>query len=61
MFMIGDGKKATNLEVTAKLLKVNEEKICIDFQKNEGDIFTFHKPFKNIRDYLGELIDSSYD
>jgi serine/threonine protein kinase len=59
-FMVGEGKKASHLTMTAKILKVDEERVCIDFQKSEGDVFTFHKQFKTINEYLGELIDAAY-
>ncbi len=59
-FLLGEGKKAENLSLTAKILKVDEEKVCLEFQRTEGDVFTFFKQFAAIKDYLGELIDAEY-
>jgi hypothetical protein len=42
MFLIGEGKKASNVELTVKLFKVKDSnKICIDVQRNGGDVFVF--------------------
>lgn len=59
-FLVGEGKKEQNIVMTAKLLKVNEEKVCLEIQRNEGDIFTFFNQFEQVKDYLGELIDAAY-
>lgn len=49
------------LECTAKILQVPDtEKICIEFIRNEGNLFTFHEYFKKIKDFLGEYINAVY-
>jgi len=31
MFIVGKNKSAQNVEISVKILKVNDDKICIDF------------------------------
>jgi hypothetical protein len=59
-FLVGEGIKAQNVVVTAKIMKVDDNKVCLDLQRTEGDIFTFFTQFEQIKDYLGELIDTDY-
>jgi len=53
-FLIGEGKKAQNIELTTKLYHVanakegGEEKVCIDIQRTSGDVYTFFEEFKYI-------------
>jgi len=42
MFLVGEGKKAHNVDLTVKLFNVSDKnKICIDVQRNGGDVFAF--------------------
>ena len=47
--------------MTIELLDAGEEKVCIDFTKNEGDAITFYEEFNTIKAYLGETIDATYE
>ena len=59
-FIVGKGKNNQNIVMTAKIMKVDEGKVCLDVQRVDGDVFAFHYSFKEIKDYLGELIDATY-
>jgi hypothetical protein len=45
-FLVGEGIKAQNVVVTAKIMKVDENKVCLDLQRTEGDIFSFFTQFE---------------
>ena len=60
MFLVGKDKAAKNVTMNVKLLKVDDNKICIDVARVDGDVFAFHYQFNEIKDYLGELIDTTY-
>lgn len=59
MCLVGEGKKAEHLTMRVKLLKAADDKVCIDIQREEGDVFTFFKQFNVIEDFLGELVDAT--
>jgi hypothetical protein len=42
-----------------EILKVDQDKVCIEFSKVDGDYLTFVEEFNTIRNYMGELIDAS--
>lgn len=43
----GEGQTSL-IDVMVKILKVNEEKNCIEVQRRSGDIFVFYEYFKKI-------------
>lgn len=53
------GSDAELVEMTIKVLKAGEEKVCIDFSRTGGDQIKFYEQFNDIKDYLGSYIDAS--
>jgi len=41
------------VKLTTKFLKVDEENICLEFTKNEGDQLDFFEQFKTFKKLLG--------
>lgn len=48
------------VELTINILKADSSKYCIEFIKNGGDALLFFEKFEEIKDYIGELIDTTY-
>lgn len=60
-FEVNEGKKVLPIELTAKLYKVaDQDKICIDVNRNDGDVYAFYKQFEVIKDFLGDIADTTY-
>ena len=51
--------KNQKVEIKIEILKVDHEKVCVEFTKLDGDFLTFVDEFNLIKDYMGELIDAS--
>ena len=47
-------------EMTIEILKADQNKVCIDFTRAGGDTLPFYNEFNLIKEYLGELIDTTY-
>jgi len=43
-----------------RIFEVSNGKYCVDFTRVEGDTLKFYEQFASIKDYLGDLIYSSY-
>ena len=52
-------EKNQKVEIKIEILKVDENKACVEFTKLDGDYLTFIDEFNLIKDYMGELIDAS--
>ena len=49
------------VEMNAKILKVDDSKVCVEFSKVSGtDSIKFYEKFNNIKEYLGEFINATY-
>jgi hypothetical protein len=52
--MVSKDQSGNNQEVQmcCRILKVNEEKVCVEFSKVGGDQFRFHKHFLDFKDKI---------
>jgi len=48
------------VEITINILRADKDKYCIEFIRNGGDPLLFFDKFEEIKDYIGELIDTTY-
>lgn len=47
------------VDVTAKITRVNKDKYCIEFERKGGDSLAFYNHFNNIKEFLGDLINAN--
>ena len=48
------------LDVTFRVLKVDEAKVCVEFSKNgTADSMLFYHQFKQIKDYMGDFANAA--
>ena len=48
------------VEVTARIMKVNDGMVCFELTKNGGDSLWFHDQFNRIREFLAEFDNAVY-
>lgn len=48
------------IDISAKISKAAADKYCIEFNRTGGDSMLFYDQFKNIKEYFGDLIDTTY-
>jgi len=48
------------IDLIVKVLKVDEEKCCMEFNKVNGDQMAFFKIYNEMKGYFGELNDTTY-
>jgi hypothetical protein len=42
-----------------EILEVDEDKVCIDISKGDGDLMAFFNEFNYLKDYLGNIVDAT--
>jgi len=48
------------IDMTVKVLKVDHEKVCLEFSRTGGDQLIFFSEFSKIKEYYGDLINATY-
>lgn len=49
------------VEITAKILKVDEDKVCVEFNKNGCcDSLKFYDEFNKIKEYMDDYNNATY-
>ena len=49
------------MEISAKILKVEDEKFCVEFNKGAtGDVFEFYGRFNEIRSFMSDFENATY-
>jgi hypothetical protein len=49
-----------NVEMTAKILKVNDNLHCVEIKKKRGPQMEFYSLFNKITEFFGEYNDAAY-
>ena len=47
------------IDLTAKISKVDPNKYCLEINRTGGDQIVFFEQFKQMKEYLGDLIDAT--
>lgn len=47
------------VDMTARILKVDDEKVCLEFNRTSGDQLQFFENFTTIKEYFGGLNDAA--
>jgi ATP-dependent protease HslVU (ClpYQ) peptidase subunit len=48
------------VDITAKILKVSDEKVCVEFNKSSGDSLSFFDQFNKIKEYFGDQANATF-
>jgi len=48
------------VEMTARIMKVNDATVCFELSKSGGDSLWFHDQFNRIREYFSDLDNATY-
>lgn len=48
------------VEIQARISRVDKEKYCVEFNRISGDSLDFYQKFGLIKEFFGELINSTY-
>ena len=46
------GGQVQVVDLVMRILKVNDSKVCVEFQRQDGDMIRFHEHFNEIKDIL---------
>lgn len=50
-----------SVDITAKILKVDDEKVCFEFSKTGGtDSLVFFEHFNKIKEYFGDYANATF-